>query len=107
MTTHTPNGEMHMWFTGEHVEVVKSERLVYTESMADDAGNVLPPSAMGMPDGHPTTTQVIVELEDDGDLTKMVLTHVGIPENSPGAAGWTMAINKLAAQVEALQQDAV
>jgi hypothetical protein len=27
----------------------------------------------------------------------MVLTHVGIPSGSPGAAGWIMAFDKLAA----------
>ena len=31
----------------------------------------------------------------------MVMTHVGIPAGSPGAAGWTMAIDKLAARLEA------
>ena len=27
----------------------------------------------------------------------MVLTHVGVPAGSPGAAGWAMALDKLAA----------
>jgi hypothetical protein len=31
---------------------------------------------------------------------KMVMTHAGIPADSPGAAGWTMALDKLAAYVE-------
>ena len=59
------------------------------------------PSAMGMPDGHPTTTEVIVELEDLGGRTRMVVTHVGVPADSPGAAGWAMALDKLAAAVDA------
>ena len=54
-----------------------------------------------MPAGHPTTTEVRVELEDVGGRTKMVMTHAGIPAGSPGAAGWAMAFNKLAARVEA------
>ena len=29
------------------------------------------------------------------------MTHVGIPSNSPGAAGWEMAFDKLAAHVGA------
>jgi hypothetical protein len=29
--------------------------------------------------------------------TRMVLTHVGIPAGSPGAMGWNMAFDKLAA----------
>jgi uncharacterized protein YndB with AHSA1/START domain len=101
MEVQTPNGPMQMWFTGEYSEVVENERLVYTESMSDENGNVLSPSDMGMPEGHPTTTEVTVELEDVGGRTKMVMTHAGIPADSPGAAGWTMAFDKLAAYVAA------
>ena len=56
---------------------------------------------MGMPEGHPTTTEVRVELQDLGGRTKMTMTHAGIPADSPGAAGWTMAFEKLAAYLEA------
>jgi uncharacterized protein YndB with AHSA1/START domain len=101
MEVQSPNGPMQMWFTGEYREVVENERLVYTESMSDENGNVLSPSDMGMPEGHPTTTEVRVVLEDLGGRTKMVMTHAGIPADSPGAAGWTMALDKLAAYVEA------
>jgi hypothetical protein len=65
-------------------------------------GNVLSPADLGMPDGHPTTTQVIVELEDLGGRTKMVLTHAGVPADSPGAAGWMMAaLDKLVVHINA------
>jgi uncharacterized protein YndB with AHSA1/START domain len=96
MEVHTPNGPMRMWFSGEYLEVVRPVRLVYTESMADEHGNVLAPTDMGMPPGHPTTTQVRVELEAIGARTKMTMTHLGIASDSPGAAGWTMALDKLA-----------
>jgi uncharacterized protein YndB with AHSA1/START domain len=99
MEMQTPNGPMHMWFTGEFLHIVENERLVYTESMADEHGNVVSPSAMGMPEGHPVTTEICVELEAVDGRTKMVMTHAGVPEDSPGAAGWTMAFDKLAAQV--------
>ena len=101
MEVKTPGGPMQMWFTGEYREVVENVRLVYTESMSDENGNVLSPSDMGMPAGHPTTTEVRVELEDVGGRTNMVMTHAGIPSDSPGAAGWAMALDKLAARVEA------
>jgi hypothetical protein len=45
--------------------------------------------------------EVRVELQDVGGRTKMVMTHSGIRGDSPGAAGWTMALDKLAAHVEA------
>ena len=101
MEMQTPNGTMEMWFTGEYIEVVENERLVYTESMSDQNGNVSSASDMGRPEGHPTTTEVRVELEDVGGRTKMVMTHAGVPSDSPGASGWTMAFDKLAAHVGA------
>jgi uncharacterized protein YndB with AHSA1/START domain len=101
MEVHTPNGPMQMWFTGEYREVVLNERLVYTESTCDENGNVLSPADMGMPEGHPTTTEVRVELTDVGGRTKLVMTHAGIPADSPGAAGWAMALDKLATHVAA------
>lgn len=102
MEMDTPNGKMQMWFTGEYREVAAPNRLVYTESIADADGNVLSPASMGMPDSHPETTEVTVELTQIGDKTKMVMTHAGIPADSPGAAGWTMALDKLEAQVHSL-----
>jgi uncharacterized protein YndB with AHSA1/START domain len=101
MEVQTPDGPMRMWFTGEYREVVENQRLVYTESMSDENGNVLSPEELGMPAGHPTTTEVRVELEKVGGRTKMVMTHSGVPGDSPGATGWTMALDKLAAHVEA------
>lgn len=97
----TPGGPMQMWFVGEYREVVENERLVYTESVSDENGNVVSPSDMGMPEGHPMTTEVRVDLNDVGGRTTMVMTHAGIPGDSPGAAGWAMALDKLADQVAA------
>jgi uncharacterized protein YndB with AHSA1/START domain len=88
-----PDGPMQMWFSGEYREVVENERLVYTESLSDEYGNVASPP--GMAGGHPIATEVQVQLEDVGGRTKMVMTHVGIPADSPGAAGWTITFDKL------------
>ncbi|HEY3670445.1 MAG TPA: SRPBCC domain-containing protein [Acidimicrobiia bacterium] len=101
MEIHTPDGSMQMWFAGEHREVVENERLVYTEAVSDERGTMPSPTDAGTPQGHPATTEVHVELEDLGGRTKMVLTHVGIPSDSPGATGWTMALDKLAAHITA------
>jgi uncharacterized protein YndB with AHSA1/START domain len=101
MEIHTPDGPMQMWFAGEHREVVENERLVYTEAVSDEHGTMPSDPDVAMPQGHPTTTEVHVELEDLGGRTKMVLTHVGIPSDSPGAAGWAMALDKLASYIAA------
>jgi uncharacterized protein YndB with AHSA1/START domain len=103
MEMETPNGPMQMWFAGEFREVVVNERLVYTDSMSDEEGNVLSPADMGMPPGHPETTEVIVQLEDLGGSTKMVMTHVGVAADSGGAGGWAMAFDKLEAHVASVR----
>jgi uncharacterized protein YndB with AHSA1/START domain len=101
MEMQTPGGLMQMWFTGEYREVVENERLVYTESLSDENGTVRTPSELGMSEGHPLTTEVQVDLVDLGGRTRMVMTHIGIPGDSPGAAGWAMAIDKLVSHVQA------
>ena len=101
----TPDGSMKMWFTGEYTEIVPNERLVYTDSMADENGNVVAPSAMGMPDDHPATTVVTVLLEELDGRTKMVMTHAGVPADSGGAGGWAQAFDKLADHIETVLND--
>jgi uncharacterized protein YndB with AHSA1/START domain len=100
MEIETPNGSMQMWFTGEFRDVVECQRLVYTEAMSDETGAIVSPSDMGMPEGTPIMTTVTVELEAVGDSTRMVMTHAGIPSDSPGAAGWAMAFDKLSAHID-------
>ena len=92
----TPDRTMSMWFTGEYKEVSAPNRLVYTEAMCDPDGNVMSPADMGMPEGTPEMTEVIVELSEDDGKTIMVMTHVGVPAGTPGEGGWNMAIDKLA-----------
>jgi uncharacterized protein YndB with AHSA1/START domain len=83
MGVETPGGPMTMRFTGEFVEVTKPERLVYTETLADQA--------------HPET-RVEVQFHEDGGRTTVELTHHGIPAGSPGETGWAMALDHLAAR---------
>ena len=58
-----------------------------------------------MASGHPTMTEVRVELEAVDGGTKMVMTHSGIPSDSPGASGWAMAFDKLGTRVRQLTAD--
>ena len=98
----SPDGSMKMWTTGEYLEIVPNQRLVYTDSPADENGNVVSPSAMGMPDGYPATTEVTVLLEDIGGRTKMVMTHAGVPADSGAGGGWEQAFDKLTDHIEAV-----
>lgn len=95
------DGSMKMWLVGEYTEIVPNKRLVYTDSMSDEKGNVLPPSAFGESDDFPTVTVVTVMLEDLNGRTKMVVTHAGVPANDDGAsAGWEQAFTKMADYIE-------
>lgn len=93
----TPDGPMQMWFAGEYREITPVTRLVYTESMADEDGTPKTAADMGMPEGTPMETEVVLELSEVDGGTRMVMTHVGVPAGSPGEGGWAMAIDKLAA----------
>lgn len=96
MTMHGPNGQMTMWFAGKHVEVEPIVRLSYTEAMTDEAGIKLSPDEARLPAGHPAETEISIALEPAEEGTALTLTHAGIAPGSPGATGWTMALDKLA-----------
>lgn len=99
MEMDTPNGPMQMWFAGEFTDVTPKTRLAYTDGMADENGTMKTAAEMGMPEGTPMATEVVVELEDQGASTAMVMSHIGVPADSPGGQGWAMAIDKLAARI--------
>lgn len=96
----SPDGSRKMWTTGGYTEIVPNERLVYTESLSDENGNLVPATAMGIPDRYPAITEVSVMFEDINGHTKMVMTHAGIPADSGGKAGWEQAFEKLSNHIE-------
>jgi uncharacterized protein YndB with AHSA1/START domain len=95
MEMKSPERTMTMWTTGIFKEVSHPSRLVYTESMCDEDGTIISPQSMGMPEGHPDITEVIVELIEADGRTTMTMVHVGVPEGSAGGGGWNQAFDKL------------
>lgn len=95
MAMQTPERSMSMWFTGVYKEVSAPHRLVYTESLCDEAGTIMSPQSMGMPEGFPDVTEVIVDLSEADGKTQMVMVHVGVVEGTAGAGGWNQAFDKL------------
>ena len=91
----TPERTMSMWFIGVYKEVDAPKRLVYTESMCEPDGTLIPPQAMGMPEGHPDVTEVIVDLREEGGKTHMTMVHWGVPAGTAGEGGWMQAIDAL------------
>lgn len=99
MEMQTPAGSRKMWTAGVYREVSPYTRLVFTESMSDEQGNI---TAAGMEEtSQPMTTEVTVSLEAVGERTKMVMTHAGMPQGGEGAReGWQQAFNKLSVYIE-------
>ncbi|SFQ65654.1 Uncharacterized conserved protein YndB, AHSA1/START domain [Roseivivax halotolerans] len=95
MEMQSPERSMSMWFIGVFKEIREPTRLVYTESMCEEDGTLISPQAMGMPDGHPDITEVIVELSEEDGRTIMKMVHVGVPEGSAGEGGWSQAFDSL------------
>ncbi len=96
----SPDGSMKIWLTGEYVEIVPNERLIYTESMADEQGNIVTDK------GLPAPTTITVQLEDLDGRTRMVMTHAGLPVDEQGASeGWEQAFDKMAEHIDTLRND--
>ncbi|MDA9207254.1 SRPBCC domain-containing protein [Octadecabacter sp.] len=96
-----PDRTMQMWFIGVYKEINAPTRLVYTESMCDENGVIIPPEQMGMPAGHPDITEVIVDLREENGKTHMTMVHAGVPTGTAGEGGWLQAIDKLGEQLSA------
>jgi uncharacterized protein YndB with AHSA1/START domain len=100
-----PDG-MTVWGTGVFKEIVPMERLVYTDSFADEHGNVLLPSEVGMGDDFPREMIVTVLFEDfdGGAKTRLTLIHEGLPAGEMSQmtmGGWSESFDKLANRLKA------
>jgi uncharacterized protein YndB with AHSA1/START domain len=98
----SPDGQ-DFWSTGFYREIAPYDRLVYTDSFADEQGNIVPASHYGMQDDMPLEMLVTVILTEQGGKTVMTLTHSGVPAGEMGdntREGWSQSFDKLAAAVE-------
>jgi len=92
------------WSTGVYREIVPMERLVCTDSFADEHGNVVPATHYGMEEDIPLELLVTVTFEDEGGKTRMTLRHVGFPvgqHRNEANDGWSQSFDKLAAALAA------
>lgn len=62
------------------MEIVPWERIVCTDSFADEKGNVVPAAHYDMGPDFPLEMQVTVTFEERKGRTKMTLRQVGVPE---------------------------
>jgi uncharacterized protein YndB with AHSA1/START domain len=92
-------GGKDIWGLGIFREVVKPERIVYTDSFADAQGNPVPPTHYGASAGYPPETLVTVTFADEQGKTKLTLRHsVPVPfvERDGMELGWNQMLDQLA-----------
>lgn len=98
----SPDG-MVMYYTGTYKEIVPMERLVYTDGMSDSEGNLVSPTAMGMPEGSPASMDITVTFSHEDGRTTVTVSHVGFGEGGERAGmGWEQAFDKLTAALESV-----
>ena len=88
-----------IWSTGIYKEIVLYEKIVYTDSFADEKGSVVPATYYGMNKDFPLEMLVTVTFAERGGKTEMTLRHKGIPAgaDTEGAnQGWNQSFDKLA-----------
>jgi len=87
------------WSTGVYREIVPQERIVCTDSFADEKGNPVPASHYGMGGDWPAELLVTVTFAESAGKTKFTLRHVDIPAGQMKeltSAGWNESFDKLA-----------
>jgi len=94
----SPEGKDY-WSTGVYREIVPLERIVATDSFADENGNVVPGTYYGMSGDLPLELLVTITFEEHEGKTTLTLRHAGFPpgEQWDGARqGWSESFDKLA-----------
>lgn len=96
----SPEGQV-FWSTGRYHEIKEPEKLMMSDSFADEKGNVVPATYYGMGPDFPLELQITVTLEDQAGKTKMTLHHTGIEGVSQSdlenmKQGWEESFDKLA-----------
>jgi uncharacterized protein YndB with AHSA1/START domain len=92
-----PDGKDY-WGTGVFKEITEPSRNVYTDSFADEHGNVVPATYYGMDGNFPLEMEVEVTMEDIGGKTRMSLRHSGLPKGEmleQTKEGWNQSFDKL------------
>lgn len=101
---HGPAGtefDKDMWSTGTYREIIPMEKIIVSDSFADEAGNIVSASYYGMPDTFPMEALVEITFEDQDGKTKMTLRYPST-EGIEGKTledmtqGWNQSFDKLA-----------
>ncbi len=94
----SPEGRNY-WSTGVYRKIVPMQKIVYSDSFADEKGNIVSPSYYDMSGDFQPGRTVTLTFEESGEgKTLFTLSHSGIPagkmrENA--LAGWNESLDKL------------
>ncbi len=93
-----PDGKDY-WSAGVYREVIPMERIVATDSFADEKGNIVPASHYGLSAEYPMELMITVTFEDRRGKTKLTIRHAGHPAGDAELAreGWNQSLDKFAA----------
>lgn len=96
----SPRGK-DTWSTGVFKKIKPNEKLVFTMSLSDEEGNVIPPVHLEN-ENRALESEVTVTLEDKEAKTKMTLHHTGIRDEMQKSArtGWNQSFDKLAGSLK-------
>lgn len=96
-----PEGQL-IWSTGVYKDIRYLEKIVATDSFADDKGNIVSPTKYGMPPEMATELEFTVTFQDEGSKTKLTINHKYFP---PGEIfdqckiGWNESLDKFEATI--------
>jgi PhnB protein len=95
----SPEGK-DIWSAGTIREVVPQQRLVMTDSFSDSEGNIVNAAYYDMNADYPLESVVIVQLEDEGDQTRMTMEYedvTAMPDDDLEGMkqGWNEMFDKL------------
>ncbi len=93
----SPEGK-DFWSTVVYRELVPLERIVATDSFADEKGNIVPASDYGMTGDWPQELLATMTFEEQKGKTKFILRHAGFPPGEmfdSAKAGWNESFDKL------------
>lgn len=93
----SPDGKDY-WSRGVYLKIVKPERIVCTDTFADEKGNPVSPRQYGMSPDWPEEAQIAVTLAQHGRKTKFTLHHYPIKpgtERDMCQQGWNESLDKL------------
>lgn len=96
----SPEGK-DFWSKGVYREIIPPERLVMTDSFADEHGNVVPATHYGLSADFPLELLITVTFEEHEGKTKLTLRHSGIDginatDRGNMQQGWEESFDKLA-----------